>query len=163
MSELTHLDERGHAVMVDVSEKVGTVRTAVAQAEVHMLPGTLDAIRNGDVPKGDVLAAARIAGIDVIIGVSGKGAQAGAPPATAPQVVTGPAGKPVLLAQTASFGHYLGKLAVTFDRDGHPKTWKGDQIRLDRTVPEDPDIHAQVEAYAAALGTRRTQLSQLPQ
>lgn len=63
MSELTHLDERGHAVMVDVSEKVGTVRTAVAQAEVHMLPGTLDAIRNGDVPKGDVLAAARIAGI----------------------------------------------------------------------------------------------------
>ena len=31
MSELTHLDERGHAVMVDVSEKVGTVRTAVAQ------------------------------------------------------------------------------------------------------------------------------------
>ena len=122
---------------------------------------TVVAVSSAGIEK-DKDIAARIAGIDVIIGVSGKGAQAGAPPATAPQVVTGPAGKPVLLAQTASFGHYLGKLAVTFDRDGHPKTWKGDQIRLDRTVPEDPDIHAQVEAYAAALGTRRTQLSQLP-
>ncbi len=107
--------------------------------------------------------AARIAGIDVIIGVSGKGAKAGAPPAGAPQVVSGPAGKPVLVAQAASFGHYLGKLSVTFDRDGHPKAWKGDQIRLDRTIPEDPDIRTQIEAYAAALGARRTQLSQLPQ
>ena len=63
MSELTHLDARGQAAMVDVSEKAVTVRTAVAQAEVHMLSTTLAAIRDGDVPKGDVLAAARIAGI----------------------------------------------------------------------------------------------------
>ena len=63
MSELTHLDARGRAAMVDVGEKAVTVRTAVAQAEVHMLPTTLAAIRDGDVPKGDVLAAARIAGI----------------------------------------------------------------------------------------------------
>lgn len=63
MSDLTHLDARGQAAMVDVSEKAVTVRTAVAQAEVHMLPTTLAAIRDGDVPKGDVLAAARIAGI----------------------------------------------------------------------------------------------------
>jgi cyclic pyranopterin monophosphate synthase len=63
MSQLTHLDERGRAAMVDVSEKAVTVRTAVAQAEVTMLPTTLAAIRDGDVPKGDVLAAARIAGI----------------------------------------------------------------------------------------------------
>ncbi len=63
MTQLTHLDERGHAAMVDVSAKAATVRTAVAQAEVHMLPRTLDAIRDGAVPKGDVLAAARIAGI----------------------------------------------------------------------------------------------------
>jgi cyclic pyranopterin phosphate synthase len=63
MSQLTHLDERGRAAMVDVSEKTVTVRTAVAQAEVIMLPTTLAAIRDGDVPKGDVLAAARIAGI----------------------------------------------------------------------------------------------------
>ena len=63
MSQLTHLDARGQAAMVDVSEKASTVRTAVAQAEVHMLPATLDAIRDGAVPKGDVLAAARIAGI----------------------------------------------------------------------------------------------------
>ena len=63
MTQLTHLDERGQAAMVDVSAKAVTVRTAVAQAEVHMLPATLDAIRDGAVPKGDVLAAARIAGI----------------------------------------------------------------------------------------------------
>jgi cyclic pyranopterin phosphate synthase len=63
MSELTHLDARGQAAMVDVGEKAVTVRTAVAQAEVYMLPTTLAAIRDGDVPKGDVLAAARIAGI----------------------------------------------------------------------------------------------------
>lgn len=63
MSQLTHLDERGQAAMVDVSEKAITVRTAVAQAEVHMLPTTLAAIRDGAAPKGDVLAAARIAGI----------------------------------------------------------------------------------------------------
>jgi cyclic pyranopterin phosphate synthase len=63
MTQLTHLDERGQAAMVDVSAKAVTVRTAVAQAEVHMLPATLAAIRDGAVPKGDVLAAARIAGI----------------------------------------------------------------------------------------------------
>lgn len=63
MSELTHLDKAGHAAMVDVSEKAATVREAVAQAEVHMLPTTLAAIQSGDTPKGDVLAAARIAGI----------------------------------------------------------------------------------------------------
>ena len=63
MSQLTHLDERGQAAMVDVSEKAVTARTAVAQAEVHMLPTTLAAIREGAAPKGDVLAAARIAGI----------------------------------------------------------------------------------------------------
>ncbi len=60
---LTHLDERGQAAMVDVSAKAESVRTAVAQGEVHMQPATLAAIRDGAAPKGDVLAAARIAGI----------------------------------------------------------------------------------------------------
>jgi len=62
-NQLTHLDEHGHATMVDVSEKTITTRTAVAQGEVKMQPATLAAIRDGAVPKGDVLAAARIAGI----------------------------------------------------------------------------------------------------
>ena len=61
--KLTHLDERGHAAMVDVGEKAVTSRVAVAQGEVRMQPTTLAAIREGQVPKGDVLAAARIAGI----------------------------------------------------------------------------------------------------
>jgi cyclic pyranopterin phosphate synthase len=63
VSELTHLDAHGHATMVDVGEKTVTTRTAVARGEVHMQPTTLAAIRAGNVPKGDVLAAARIAGI----------------------------------------------------------------------------------------------------
>lgn len=49
--------------MVDVGDKVETTRTAVARGEVRMQPETLAAIRDGTVPKGDVLAAARIAGI----------------------------------------------------------------------------------------------------
>jgi cyclic pyranopterin phosphate synthase len=60
---LTHLDERGAARMVDVSEKSPTVREAVAAGEVWMQPQTLALIQSGGVPKGDVLAVARIAGI----------------------------------------------------------------------------------------------------
>ncbi len=63
MAELTHLDERGQATMVDVGAKAVTTRTAVAAGEVRMAPATLAAIRDGAAPKGDVLAAARIAGI----------------------------------------------------------------------------------------------------
>lgn len=61
--QLTHLDEQGHAAMVDVGDKAVTTRTAIAQGEVRMQPATLAAIRDGTAPKGDVLAAARIAGI----------------------------------------------------------------------------------------------------
>ncbi|HRW52858.1 MAG TPA: cyclic pyranopterin monophosphate synthase MoaC, partial [Phycisphaerae bacterium] len=60
---LTHLDDAGRARMVDVSEKTVTARRAVAEAMVRMAPTTLDAIIRGQAPKGDVLAAARIAGI----------------------------------------------------------------------------------------------------
>jgi cyclic pyranopterin phosphate synthase len=63
MSELTHLDAQGNARMVDVGDKSDTSRSAIAQGEVRMQPATLSAIRDGRVPKGDVLAAARIAGI----------------------------------------------------------------------------------------------------
>ncbi len=61
--QLTHLDQHGHAAMVDVGEKAVTRREARAHGEVRMAATTLAAIRDGTVPKGDVLAAARIAGI----------------------------------------------------------------------------------------------------
>lgn len=61
--QLTHLDEQGRAAMVDVGAKAATSREAVAQGEVRMRPETLAAIRDGNVPKGDVLATARVAGI----------------------------------------------------------------------------------------------------
>lgn len=60
---LTHLDERGQARMVDVSEKPATHRRAVARGRVEMSAAALEAIRTGAVAKGDVLAVARVAGI----------------------------------------------------------------------------------------------------
>ena len=63
MSEFTHLDETGHARMVDVTGKEPTVRTATAEAMVECSAEVVAALREGSVPKGDVLAVARIAGI----------------------------------------------------------------------------------------------------
>ncbi len=63
MAELTHLDEQGHARLVDVGGKPQTARIAIAAGRITMSASALEAIRNGDVPKGDVLATARIAGI----------------------------------------------------------------------------------------------------
>ncbi len=61
--KLTHLDESGAAHMVDVSAKPITQRAAKAEAVVRMQSATLSAITTGDLPKGDVFAVARIAGI----------------------------------------------------------------------------------------------------
>ena len=60
---LTHLDERGQARMVDVGEKGVTERVCVARGEVRMAAATLQLIADGEMPKGDVLATARLAGI----------------------------------------------------------------------------------------------------
>lgn len=62
-AQLTHLDEHGAARMVDVGHKAETERVAMAAGEVRMAPATLAAIVAGDLPKGDVLGTARIAGI----------------------------------------------------------------------------------------------------
>ncbi len=63
MAELTHLDGQGKARMVDVGGKAETHRVAIAEGRIAMSAEALAAIRDGTVPKGDVLAAARIAGI----------------------------------------------------------------------------------------------------
>ncbi len=63
MNRLTHLDAAGQARMVDVSAKDETMREATAKGRVAMQPQTLDLIGSGQAAKGDVLAAARIAGI----------------------------------------------------------------------------------------------------
>ena len=60
---LTHVDEAGHARMVDVSGKDVTVREARASGRVRLSPAAVAALRAGTVPKGDALAVARIAGI----------------------------------------------------------------------------------------------------
>lgn len=63
MAELTHLDAQGKARMVDIGGKAETQRLAIATGRIRMSSAALGAIREGTVPKGDVLAAARIAGI----------------------------------------------------------------------------------------------------
>lgn len=60
---LTHLNEKGEARMVDVSDKAATHRTARAEGFVSMRPETLALVETGQAKKGDVLATARIAGI----------------------------------------------------------------------------------------------------
>jgi len=61
--KLTHLDEHGHARMVDVGTKPDTERIAIAKGEVRMKSETLELIRAGEIKKGDVLTVAQIAGI----------------------------------------------------------------------------------------------------
>jgi len=61
--QLTHLDEDGRAAMVDVSAKPALRREAVAEAFIRLQPETLSLISAGGLPKGDVLAVARVAGI----------------------------------------------------------------------------------------------------
>jgi cyclic pyranopterin phosphate synthase len=63
MSTLSHIDAQGNARMVDITDKATTQREARAQAVVRMQPETLAMIINGEHKKGDVLAVARIAGI----------------------------------------------------------------------------------------------------
>lgn len=61
--DFTHLDETGHARMVDVTAKEPTTRSATARGSVRCSAEVVAALRSGSVPKGDVLAVARIAGI----------------------------------------------------------------------------------------------------
>ena len=63
MSSLTHLNTKGEAHMVDVSEKADTARTAIAQSLVELTPAIVAAITDDNLPKGDLYATARIAGI----------------------------------------------------------------------------------------------------
>ena len=63
MKRLSHVDRHGRARMVDISDKHETKREAVARGVITMHPSTLRRIQQGALPKGDVLAAARLAGV----------------------------------------------------------------------------------------------------
>jgi cyclic pyranopterin phosphate synthase len=63
MADLTHIDENGNAVMVDVSSKNETERTATAKGSVEMQPETIALIQGDGIKKGDVLSIAQLAGI----------------------------------------------------------------------------------------------------
>ena len=61
--KLTHFDEKGNAIMVDVTEKKITSRTATASGKIHVNEAVMKAVLEGTVAKGDVLGVARVAGI----------------------------------------------------------------------------------------------------
>ncbi|HVJ78269.1 MAG TPA: cyclic pyranopterin monophosphate synthase MoaC [Hyphomicrobium sp.] len=63
MGKLSHIDDKGEARMVDVSDKASTARRAVAEGFIAMQPETLTLVETGAAKKGDVIGAARIAGI----------------------------------------------------------------------------------------------------
>ena len=63
MGEFTHFDNKGNAIMVDVSEKEDTLRVAVAKGRIAVSPEIMEAIKEDRVSKGDVLGVARVAGI----------------------------------------------------------------------------------------------------
>ena len=71
MNDLTHIDSKGRAEMVDISAKDVTTRIAIASGRINMAPEVLEMIKDGSIPKGDVLAAARIAGIMAAKNTSG--------------------------------------------------------------------------------------------
>ena len=62
-TQLTHLNAQGEAHMVDVSAKADTTRTAIAQSQVELTPAIVAAITDNSLPKGDLFATVRIAGI----------------------------------------------------------------------------------------------------
>ena len=62
-SDLSHLDDRGAARMVDTSDKPDTARTATAEGFVRMAPSTFDVVKGGPTKKGSVIEVARLAGI----------------------------------------------------------------------------------------------------
>ena len=63
MADMNHFDQNGNAVMVDVSDKDITKRTAVAEGLIRVSPEVMQAVRGGFVKKGDVLTVAQVAGI----------------------------------------------------------------------------------------------------
>ncbi len=64
--ELTHTDDAGEVQMVDVGEKSDTARRAVAAGEIHLQQSTIEAIRENDLQKGDVLATGRIGAVQAV-------------------------------------------------------------------------------------------------
>ncbi|WP_442904941.1 cyclic pyranopterin monophosphate synthase MoaC [Haladaptatus sp. CMSO5] len=64
--DLTHTTESGDVQMVDVGKKPDTARRAVAQGDIHLKPTTINAIRESEIGKGDVLATARVGAIQAV-------------------------------------------------------------------------------------------------
>jgi cyclic pyranopterin phosphate synthase len=65
-AELTHTTESGDVQMVDVGDKPDTARRAVARGEIHLSASTIEAIRDGEIGKGDVLATARVGAVQAV-------------------------------------------------------------------------------------------------
>ncbi len=105
--------------------------------------------------------AANVEGISVIVGAAPD--PAAGKVARYLTVNKGPQGRPVLMVQPDAYGRSLGKLAVTFDGSGVPKTWQGDALEITEASAEDPAVKAHVAALAGPLAARRPFADQRPQ
>jgi len=109
--------------------------------------------------RADLDLAARVDGVDVVIGghshtVLGDGPDAAGP---YPTVVASPSGAPVLVVQAGALGLALGALDVTFDANGIPTGWSGGLVSLDASIPEDPQVAAVVATLTQPLAEMRAQ------
>ena len=95
--------------------------------------------------------AERVDGLAVIVGDAPD--PAGGLVARYLTVHKGPSGNPVLMVQSDAYGRSLGRLAVTFDGKGVPKSWRGDTVQITAADGEDPAVKAEVAALAAPLAT----------
>lgn len=113
----------------------------------------------------DQEVARRVGGVDVVIGGhSNTFLYTGSPPSTEvpegpyPFVVTSDEGRQVPVVQAFAFGKYLGFLKVTFDDDGEVVKVSGNPILLDSSIPQDPEVLAEVEEWRRSLANYSSQL-----
>ena len=130
--------------------------TSTAQATVAALQGMgvnkIVALTHiGYTP--DLTLAAAVSGIDVIVGGHSHTPLGTMPGAQGdyPTVVNSPTGEPVLVVSAWEWGKYLGRLDVTFDAMGVAESYNGAPILIDASIPEDPAIAADVEAFYAPV------------
>lgn len=127
---LSHLNEEGRARMVDVTDKPATERTATAGGTVFLRPATLELIRSGSVPKGDVYTVARVAGI-----------------LAAKQV-------PMLIPMTHPLA--LSNVELRFEEDSRPIPGGMCRITITATVKTVGQTGVEMEALASVCGAALT-------
>lgn len=150
VENLRELSQIGpHVVEQPTERSIATALAALKQQGVDKVI----ALSHGGFGR-DKEIAAKLDGIDVIVGGHTHTLLSNTDPSAQgpyPVVVQSPGGHPVLIVTAAYWGKYVGRLDVTFDGKGVVKSWNGNPILLDASVPEAPDIRAEVRKLSEPL------------